>query len=98
MSQTQCPSCGYAFDNQRPQGAEKLRGRLLYGPERLIAKARVDGGAFDVCPNCSTRFVAEEVEVFSTLARAKLRSMSAIYGGVALAAAALVAVLWVSGK
>jgi len=98
MSQTECPACGFGFDNHRPAGAEELRGRMLYGPERLITKARVDPGAFDTCPNCGNRFVAPEVEIIGTFARAKLRSMGAIYAGVALVVAVVVAMLWVSGK
>ena len=97
MSQTQCPSCGFEFDNHRPRGAEALRGRLLFGPERLITKARVDANAFDACPSCANRFVAPEVAIAGKFVRAKLGTMGALYGTVAFAVVALVAVLLVSG-
>lgn len=98
MSQTKCPSCGFSFDNHRPGGAVALRGRLLFGPERLIGKARVDETAFDICPNCGNRFLANEVEFFGTFARAKLQSMAAIYAVVALGVVTLLAIVLVSGK
>ena len=96
MSQTKCPSCGFAFDNQRSTGPEVLRGRLLYGPERLIAKARLDAAAFDTCSSCGNRFVSKEFRFFGDFARAKLRSMGAIYALVGILVMAIL--IWLTGK
>lgn len=98
MSQTTCPSCGFGFDDHRPIGAEGLRGRLLFGPERLISKPRVDSTAFDTCPSCGNRFVSGELATFRAFARLKLRSMGIIYGLMGLLIAALGTTVWVLGR
>jgi hypothetical protein len=77
MSETKCPSCGFGFDNHRSAGPEQLRGRMLFGPERLIANAKLNDASFDICPNCGSRFPSAEFRIFGEFARSKLRSMGA---------------------
>ena len=98
MSQTTCPSCGFGFDNQRPVGISQLRGRLLFGPERVISKPRVDSNAYDTCPKCGTRFLSSEMNMLRALARLKLQSAAAVYGGVALLIVVVGVVVWLFGK
>lgn len=98
MSQTKCPSCGFNFDNQRGTGPEVLRGRLLYGPERLIAKARLDAAAFDTCASCGKEFASKEFRFFGEFARARIRSMGGIYAMVGILAIAMVAAIWLAGR
>jgi hypothetical protein len=99
MSQAKCPSCGFGFDNHRRSGdLEGLRGRLLYGPERLIGKARLDGPAFDTCPNCGNKFPSAEFRFFGEFARAKIQSMGAIYAVVGLLVTAAGVSLWLASK
>jgi predicted RNA-binding Zn-ribbon protein involved in translation (DUF1610 family) len=97
MSQTMCPSCGVRFDNNREPGSSTLRGRLLFGPERLILKPRVDSAAYDLCPNCGNRFLSSEFETMRNASRRKLGLMGVIYGVVALLIAGLGAVVWLAG-
>ena len=98
MSQAKCPHCGFGFDNQRSAGPERLRGRLLYGPERLIAKAKLDGASFDICPNCGNRFPSQEFVFFGEFARAKLRSMGSIYAVAGIFIVVLAISIWLGGK
>lgn len=97
MSQATCPSCGFGFDNHR-KPAHELRDRLLYGPERLIGRAKLNKEAFDTCPKCKTRFESAEFKFFGEFARAKLRSMGGVYALVGLLLVAFVAGIWLSGK
>jgi hypothetical protein len=98
MSQAKCPSCGFGFDNHRSGDPEELRGRLLYGPERLIGKARLDGPAFDTCPNCGNKFPSEEFRFFGEFARAKIQTMGGIYAVVGILVVALGMWLWLGSK
>ena|SRR6185437_14177400 len=98
MSQAKCPGCGFDFDNHRNAGPEQLRGRMLYGPERLIAKAKLDGAALDTCPSCGNRFPSREFRFFGEFARAKLRSMAGIYALVGILAGALAVSIWLGSK
>jgi hypothetical protein len=97
MSQAKCPSCGFGFDNQR-RPEKELRGRLLYGPERLIGRRRLDAEAFDMCPKCGTRFESAEFQFFGEFARAKLHSMAGVYALVMLVVVAFVISIWLSGR
>jgi hypothetical protein len=96
MSQTTCPSCAFAFDNDRKAGSNALRGRLLFGPERLVSKPRADSTAYDLCPSCGKRFLSSEFESMRALSRKKLGVMGAVYGVVALLIAGLGAVVWLA--
>jgi len=98
MSQATCPSCSFSFDNHREPGAGSLRGKLLFGPERLISKPRADSSAHDLCPNCGARFVSSEFETMRDLSRKKLGAMGLIYGIVALLIVGLGAVVWLAGS
>jgi hypothetical protein len=80
MSETTCPVCRCRFDNHRDNSPEWLRGRLTYGPERLIVNAKLNSAAVDVCPSCGARFATDNFRFISEFVRAKLRSMGAIYG------------------
>jgi hypothetical protein len=84
MSETICPTCNHRFDNRRDNSPEWLRGRLTYGPERLIVNAKLNSAAMDVCPSCGSRFATDNFRFISEFVRMKLRSMGAIYGLVAL--------------
>ena len=90
MSQTQCPSCGLGFDNGRTLSYEDLRGRMLYGPERLIVNAKLDAAAFDRCPSCGREFVSAPFRVFGEFVRARIHSMGWMYALVLLVAIAVV--------
>lgn len=94
MSRTMCPSCGLGFDNHREGGLATLRGKLLFGPERLVGKSRLDSAARDLCPNCGHRFVSSEFEAMRDLSRRKLGAMGVIYGVVTLIIACLVVLVW----
>jgi len=97
MSQTACSTCSFSFDNHRAPGASALRGKLLFGPERLISKPRADSTAYDVCPNCGNRFLSSEFETMRDLSRKKLGAMGVVYGAVALLIVGLGAVVWLAG-
>lgn len=90
-----CPSCGFAFDSARAGGPEALRGRLIYGPERLVVNAKLDAASFDVCPACGKHFVSDQFRFFSEFVRARLRSMGGIYALVVVLIAALAAAVWI---
>jgi hypothetical protein len=96
MSQTTCPSCRFAFDNHRKAGSTTLRGRLLFGPERLISKPRADSTAYELCPSCGSRFLSSEFESMRALSRKKLGVMGIIYGVVALLIVGVGAVVWLA--
>jgi hypothetical protein len=98
MSRATCPSCGSQFDNHRPHGPRSLRGRLLFGPERLIAKAKRQASDLDTCPRCRHAFVSDDFAFFGRFARARLQSMAGIYAIAGLLIAAMVASLWLSGR
>jgi rubredoxin len=98
MSQAKCPSCGFAFDNHREGGTRSLRGRLLFGPERLIATAKRKASDMDLCPNCGTRFVSEEFAIFGKFARARLQSVGAVYAVVGLVVVAMIASFWMISR
>lgn len=98
MSQAKCPSCGFTFDNHRSGDPEELRGRLLYGPERLIAKARLDESALDSCPNCGNRFPSQEFRFFGEFARARIQTMGGVYAAVSLVVVALGVSLWLASR
>jgi hypothetical protein len=98
MSQAKCPSCGFGFDNHRDAGPEQLKGRMLFGPERLIAKARLDDAAFDTCPKCGNRFPSEEYQFFGQFARLKLRSMGGIYAIAGILIIVVAISIWLGGN
>jgi|SRR5450631_633005 len=98
MSQAKCPSCGFGFDNHRSAGPEQLRGRMLFGPERLIANAKLNDAAFDICPSCGSRFPSAEFRIFGEFARSKLRSMGGIYAVVGIFIVVLGISIWLGGK
>ena len=98
MSQTTCPSCGFGFDNHRPAGAEELRGRVLYGPERLIYNVKADSAAYDTCPKCGKQFLSTEFRKLRMLVRVKFRSASLVYGLGAILILAVAAAVWLSGR
>jgi hypothetical protein len=79
MTPTICPSCGTAFDNVRAASAEGLRGRLTYGPERLIVNAQLSARNFDTCPQCGRRVASGAARFFAQFVRARLRLMSVPY-------------------
>jgi hypothetical protein len=93
MSQIQCPSCKFAFDDGKTLSLEGLRGRMLYGPERLIVNARLDAASFDKCPSCGREFVAPSFRIFGEFVRARIRSMGGLYVAVLLLAAIAVVFL-----
>jgi hypothetical protein len=93
-----CPSCGFSFDNRRDAGLEGLRGKLLYGPERLIVNARLDAGGLDLCPSCGKRFVSNDFRFFGEFVRARLHSMGGVYALVLAVIAAFVAALWMGQR
>jgi hypothetical protein len=97
MSQAKCPSCGFGFDNHR-KPVREVRNRLLYGPERLIGRARLNAESFDTCPNCAARFESAEFKFFGEFARAKLHSMGGVYALVGFLVVAFVASIWLSAK
>ena len=97
MTQTTCPSCGIGFDNPRKSGSSALRGRLLFGPERLIWKPRIDSTAYDLCPNCGARVLSSEVQSMRDASRRKLGTMGIVYGVVVLLIAGLGAIVWLAG-
>jgi hypothetical protein len=70
----------------------------LYGPERLIAKAKLDDAAFDTCPNCGNRFPSQEFVFFGEFARGKLRSMGSIYAVAGILIVVLAISIWLGGK
>ncbi len=72
---------------------EGLRGRMLYGPERLIVNARLNAAALDHCPSCGREFASVPFRMFGEFVRARIRSMGAVYALVALAAIAAIAVV-----
>ena len=98
VSDTRCPSCGFAFDNRRAPDPEGLRGKLLYGPERLIVSAKLDASGFDECPSCGNRFVSEDFRFFGEFVRARLHSMGGVYAFVAAIIVAFIAAFWLGQK
>jgi hypothetical protein len=94
-SQARCPACGLRFASARGAGPEALRGRLVYGPERLVVNAKLDAAAFEVCPSCGKRFVSDQFRVFGEFVRARLHSMGGIYALVVVLIAAIAAVVWI---
>jgi hypothetical protein len=90
MSRIQCPSCHFAFEDGRPAGLEGLRGRLLYGPERLIVNAHLNAAALDSCPSCGRQFASAPFSMLGEFVRARIGLMGAVYALVALAAIAVV--------
>ena len=98
MSQARCPACGHGFDNHRDDPSEELRSRLLFGPERLVVKARLNAAALDTCPNCGHEFASREFSIFGQFVRARLRSMGGIYALVGVLVVAGVAAIWVAGR
>jgi predicted RNA-binding Zn-ribbon protein involved in translation (DUF1610 family) len=98
ITDTRCPSCGFAFDSRRAADPEGLRGKLLYGPERLIVNARLDASGFDQCPSCGNRFVSEDFRFFGEFVRARLRSMGGVYALVFVLIAAFAAAFWLGQK
>jgi len=93
-----CPSCDFAFDSRRDADLEGLRGKLLYGPERLIVNARLDASGLDLCPSCGKRFVSDDFRFFGEFVRARLHSMGGVYAFVFALIAAFVAALWIGQK
>ena len=98
MSQAKCPQCGFGFDNHRNSGVEQLRGRMIFGPERLVANPKMDAAATDTCPKCGSSFPSSEFQVFGDFSRAKLRSMAGVYATVGVVVVALALSVWLSGK
>jgi hypothetical protein len=98
MSEARCPSCGQVFDNHRDHRPETLRSRLLFGPERLIAKARQTAADRDTCPHCGNEFVSEDFALFGKFARARLQSLSGVYALAGLLIAATLAAIWISAR
>ena len=90
MSQSQCPSCGVRFENGKTFSYEDLRGRMLYGPERLIVNAKLGASAMDTCPSCGKEFVSAPFRIFGEFVRARIRSMGGVYALVFLVAVAVV--------
>lgn len=86
-----CPACGLAFSTSRAGGLEAMRGRMVYGPERLVVNSKLDAAAFDTCPACGERFAAPQMRIFGEFVRARLRSMGMLYGAVIVVIAALAA-------
>jgi predicted RNA-binding Zn-ribbon protein involved in translation (DUF1610 family) len=79
MSQTKCPSCGISFENGRHASCEDLRGRLTFGPERLIVNSQVTARDLDTCPSCGKAFVSDPFLLFGQFVRARLHTMGAVY-------------------
>ena len=80
MSQAKCPSCGFGFDNHRRSGSLRgLRGRLLYGPERLIRKLDWTAPHSTPAPNCGRDKFPQREFTSSASCQAKIQSMGAIY-------------------
>jgi rRNA maturation protein Nop10 len=94
MTSTKCPSCGSAFESTHDASPEALRGRLTYGPERLIVNAQLGARNFDTCPQCGRRIVSAPSRFFAQFVRARLRSMSVPYFLVVLVIAAVLVAAW----
>ena len=88
--QTSCPACGFAFDNRRTLSVEGLRGRFLYGPERLIVNTKLTAASLDKCPSCGREFVSAPFRIPGEFVRVKIRSMGVVYALVLLVAVAVV--------